>query len=275
MTEEYEQEIERVREDARTFLALVDESPRGPVGGDEGAFDHSDLGRLFVRLPQEDRGMALDELRSVAVSAATITSRTDFVNFLRRSRKILEPWRLTAQQWVGNPSVERLVGVLTGNGPVLSPSTPSSTDQGHQRLMVRAVDDDTAQQWRLVVAKLPEAADWLSEKAATGKFESSRCDEPLRGRLGWVHVDDTTFAQREVRFSGYVRRGRRTQKDRGPRHTQVEMRMLYAVDEDKALLWVTSVNLFKIELGHRPPFVYWALQEDRHQRHAEARRNEV
>jgi hypothetical protein len=185
------------------------------------------------------------------------------------TREFLVPWLWTVDQWAQNPSVDRLLTVLGGDGPAIGPPSPPSAGSGdiaqsgpHR---VRAADDEAGDAWDAAASTLPALM--------ANVWDSLRSDPaplvpverlPLRGRLGHVTIGDRVLAHWEARHSGTIRRGRRTKKDKvrivgapmgsGWAAARHETRVLYAVDEANTTVWVTDVHIFTLD----PRTAQWA-----------------
>jgi hypothetical protein len=254
-----DEEIERLREVARRALEQLSASPESwPEDAEE--LEGRDLAALRY-LPDEDRALALEAWRSVLLSATKLTSRTDLLALGRRMQDTLSPWSFTAEELEANPQVRRLTGVLAGTGPVLErpARTHGSESSDSQGWVVRAVDEPTARQWQLAAAKLPSVAGRHWSEMASGRFRATMFDKPLRGRLSSVRIGTSILPHRKAKGSGGARRGRRTKKDNA-RHLHAEMRTLYAVDEGNRSVWVTSVDLFKLDIRPHRRWVRWQLE---------------
>ena len=254
-----DEEIERLREAARRALEQLSASSEG-WPDDPGELEDGDLA-LLRHLPDEDRAVALEAWRSVLLSATTLTSRTDLLAFGRSMQDTLAPWSFTAEEWEANPQVRRLTDEFAGTGPVLEPPTQTRTTESSESpgWVVCAVDESTAREWQLAAAKLPSVAGPYWSRMASGRIHSTMFDQPLRGRLSSARIGTAVLPHRKAKGSGGARRGRRTKNDHA-RHLDAEMRTLYAVDEGNRLVWVTSVNLFKLERRAGRGWVRWQLE---------------
>jgi hypothetical protein len=254
--------IEQLRAKARTFLEQVDSDPDATlVGADQ------DDEQAFLALPPEDRMTLAENIEDFLTNVEVEKGPRRLESLERAFGLTMVPWVWSAEEWQSNPAVERLTSPLPGDGPELQrPSSPGAdpTKAGESTegrvWTVRGADEYAANKWKVVAAKLPACLVPVYDRLVAGDPNSKGLENwQLCGQIGTVEIGDRVLGHSEVRCQTAIRRGRRTKKDISRYATiplgsgfliaQGQARVLYALDESTATVWITDAHLFKVTPG--------------------------
>ena len=209
-------------------------------------------------LPFAERVAAMREVRDTARRLLGVRDDSERRDAARAFGTALLSWANTATEWQRNPAVDRLLSVLAGDGPVLVSPDSGQSKRGREREL-RAVDVHAAGHWEDAAAALPELLIPVDGGLCTGEFGATILTPmPLRGALGQVRVGDRVLDQLVVSHQSVIKRDREI---KNPFQFQGEVRVLYAPDPDGRTVWITEVNLYKLDLTAKHRWVYSPPEE--------------